>query len=142
MDWLAQYRDLAVAERIYRLAVAHSTKKVRHHHKTILVAVVKAGSMAKGATALGLSQPNVSKAISDLESVLKVRLLDRTSKGTEPTAYGGAAVRWGSIVFDELRSVVKEIELLADPTGGKNRLALQATRFARSRRFCQLPIVN
>jgi soluble lytic murein transglycosylase len=40
VDWLAQYRDLAVAERIYRLAVAHSTKKVRHHHKTILVAVV------------------------------------------------------------------------------------------------------
>jgi soluble lytic murein transglycosylase-like protein len=40
VDWLAQYRDLAVAEKIYRLAVQHSTKKVRHHHKTILVAVV------------------------------------------------------------------------------------------------------
>ena len=40
VEWLAQYRDLAVADRIYRLAVAHSTKKVRHHHKTILVAVV------------------------------------------------------------------------------------------------------
>ena len=40
VDWLTQYRDLAVAEKIYRLAVQHSTKKVRHHHKTILVAVV------------------------------------------------------------------------------------------------------
>jgi soluble lytic murein transglycosylase len=40
VEWLAQYRDLAVADRIYRLAVAHSTRKVRHHHKTILVAVV------------------------------------------------------------------------------------------------------
>jgi soluble lytic murein transglycosylase len=40
VEWLAQYRDLAVADRIYRLAVAHSTKKVRHHHKTTLVAVV------------------------------------------------------------------------------------------------------
>jgi soluble lytic murein transglycosylase len=38
--WLEQYRDLAVADRIYRLAVAHSTKKVRRHHKTITVAVV------------------------------------------------------------------------------------------------------
>ena len=35
-----QYRDLAVADRIYRLAVAHSTKKVRRHHKTVIVAVV------------------------------------------------------------------------------------------------------
>ena len=39
-DWLAQHRDLAVADRIYRLAVAHSTKKVRRHHKTTIVAVV------------------------------------------------------------------------------------------------------
>ena len=39
-DWLAQHRDLAVADRVYRLAVAHSTKKVRKHHKTITVAVV------------------------------------------------------------------------------------------------------
>ncbi|HEX4273318.1 MAG TPA: lytic transglycosylase domain-containing protein [Rhizomicrobium sp.] len=40
VDWLQQYRDLAVAEKIYRLAVQHSTRKIRHHHKTILVAVV------------------------------------------------------------------------------------------------------
>ena len=40
VEWLKQYRDLAVADRIYRLAVAHSTKKVRRHHKTITVAVV------------------------------------------------------------------------------------------------------
>jgi soluble lytic murein transglycosylase len=38
--WLTQYRDLPIAERIYRLAVAHSTKKIRRHHKTIIVAVV------------------------------------------------------------------------------------------------------
>ena len=40
VEWLQQYRDLPVAERIYRLAVAHSTRKVRKHHKTITVAVV------------------------------------------------------------------------------------------------------
>jgi soluble lytic murein transglycosylase len=40
MAWLEKYRDLSVADRIYRLAVDHSTKKVRRHHKTIRVAVV------------------------------------------------------------------------------------------------------
>jgi soluble lytic murein transglycosylase len=40
VEWLRQYRELAVADRIYRLAVAHSAKKVRRHHKTITVAVV------------------------------------------------------------------------------------------------------
>ncbi|HEX4370906.1 MAG TPA: lytic transglycosylase domain-containing protein [Rhizomicrobium sp.] len=40
MAWLEKYRELSVADRIYRLAVDHSTKKVRRHHKTIRVAVV------------------------------------------------------------------------------------------------------
>jgi soluble lytic murein transglycosylase len=40
IDWLDQYRDLSVADSVYRLAVAHSTKKVRRHHKVTIVAVV------------------------------------------------------------------------------------------------------
>ncbi len=38
--WLTQYRDLPIADRIYRLAVAHATKTVRRHHKKIKVAIV------------------------------------------------------------------------------------------------------
>lgn len=38
--WLAKYRDHAVADKVYRLAVGRSTKKVRKHRKTIVVAVV------------------------------------------------------------------------------------------------------
>jgi soluble lytic murein transglycosylase-like protein len=40
VEWLEQYRDLAVADRIYRMAVARSTRTIRRHHKTITVAVV------------------------------------------------------------------------------------------------------
>ncbi|HWA02486.1 MAG TPA: lytic transglycosylase domain-containing protein [Rhizomicrobium sp.] len=40
VDWLKSYGDLAVADRIYRLAVKRSTRKVRRHHRTILVAEV------------------------------------------------------------------------------------------------------
>jgi soluble lytic murein transglycosylase-like protein len=38
--WLQENRELAVADRIYRMAVARSTKKIRRHKKTITVAVV------------------------------------------------------------------------------------------------------
>jgi soluble lytic murein transglycosylase-like protein len=38
--WLGQNRELAVADRIYRLAVARSTRTIRRHRKTITVAVV------------------------------------------------------------------------------------------------------
>lgn len=40
IDWLREYRELPIADRIYRLAVKRSTKKVRRHHHTILIAVV------------------------------------------------------------------------------------------------------
>ena len=40
VKWLSQYRDLSVADRIYRLAVSRSSKRVRHGHKFITVAVV------------------------------------------------------------------------------------------------------
>lgn len=40
VSWLEEYRDLAIADRIYRLAVKRSTKKKRHHHKIVLYAVV------------------------------------------------------------------------------------------------------
>ncbi len=33
VDWLGRHRDLSVADRVYRLAVSHSTKKVRKHRK-------------------------------------------------------------------------------------------------------------
>ena len=57
--------------------------KLRDLH--VLFAVVQWGSMAKAATHLAMSQPAVSKVIADLEDVLRVRLLDRSSRGIEPT---------------------------------------------------------
>src|SRR5277367_2523927 len=88
----------------------------------ILLAVVKAGSMAKGAAELAISQPNVSKAIADLERAFGVRLLDRSPTGVEPTMYGLALTKRGTAVFDELRHAVKDVAFLTDPTSGELRL--------------------
>ena len=97
-------------------------RRLKLRELRILLAVVKAGSMAKGATELAISQPNVSKAISDLEHGLGVRLLDRNVHGVEPTTYGLALIKRGTAVFDELRQAVKDVAFLADPTSGELRL--------------------
>ena len=91
--------------------------KLRDLH--ILLAVVQSGSMARAAERLAISNPVVSKTISDLEHALGVRLLDRTSAGVEPTAYGRAFLNCGIAVFDELRRGVQEIEYLSNPTVGE-----------------------
>ncbi len=95
--------------------------KLRDLH--IFMIVAQQGTMGRAAKHLAVSQPVVSKAISDLERTLKVRLVDRTMKGVEPTVYGSALLRRGAIVFDELGHSVKEIEFLADPTAGEVRIA-------------------
>lgn len=95
--------------------------KLRDLH--ILFAVVQWGSMAKAATHLAMSQPAVSEAIANLEDALRVRLLDRSSRGIEPTIYAHALLKRGHVVFDELRQGIRDIEFLADPTAGEIRIA-------------------
>jgi DNA-binding transcriptional LysR family regulator len=97
-------------------------RRLKLRELRILLAVVKAGSMAKGAADLAISQPNVSKAIADLEQAFGVRLLDRSPRGVEPTTYGRAVIKRGIAVFDELRHAVKDVAFLADPTSGELRL--------------------
>jgi DNA-binding transcriptional LysR family regulator len=97
-------------------------RRLKLRDVNILLAVVQSGSMARAAERLAVSQPVVSKAISDLEHTLGVRLLDRSRQGVEPTPYGQALLQRGLAAFDELRQGVKDIEFLADPTAGEVRI--------------------
>ena len=73
----------------------------------ILSTVVKSGGMAKAARQLAMTQPAVSAAIANLESLLGVRLLDRDTRGIEPTIYAEAILKRSVAVFDELKQTVK-----------------------------------
>jgi len=97
-------------------------RRLRLRDLHIFFAVVQSGSMAKAATRLRVTQPAVSKAISDLEAALGVRLFDRSTQGVEPTMYGSALLKCGAAVFDELRQGIRNIEFLADPAAGELKI--------------------
>ena len=97
-----------------------SRLKLRELHT--LEAVVQSGSMAKAAGYLGLSQSAVSKSITEMEHTLGVPLLDRTSRGVEPTAYARILLKRSVAIFDELSQGLKEIDYLTDPTSGELRI--------------------
>ena len=99
--------------------------KLRDLH--VLISVAQTGSMTKAAEGLAISVPVVSKAISDLEHTLGVRLLDRSAQGVEPTPYGRALLDSSVAAFDELRQGVKHIEFLADPRAGEVRVGCPVT---------------
>jgi DNA-binding transcriptional LysR family regulator len=88
----------------------------------VLLTVARCGSMGKAATQLAVSQPAISKSISDMERTLGVRLLDRGPQGVVPTSFGRALLDRGLIAFDELLQGIRHIEYLVDPTAGELRI--------------------
>ncbi len=97
-------------------------RRLKLHDLHVLMTVAELGSMGKAAKRLNVSQPSVSKAVADLEYQLGVRLLDRTARGVETTAYGRALLMRSMGAFDELRQGVKDIETLSDPMIGEVRV--------------------
>ena len=65
-------------------------RRLKLNDLQILMIVAESGSMGKAAKALGISQPSVSKAISDIEHTIGVRLLDRSADGAALRDYGRA----------------------------------------------------
>src|SRR6187397_130518 len=102
-------------------------RRLKLRDLNILLAVADAGSMAKAALRLSISQPAVSRAIADMEHTLGVKLLDRSPQGIEPTQYGRALLKRGLAAFDELKQGVQDIAFLADPAAGELRVGASAS---------------
>ncbi|WP_042883512.1 LysR family transcriptional regulator [Cupriavidus necator] len=80
------------------------------HQLRVLLAVAEHGSIHEAARALHISQPALSKAIAELERELGVTLLSRSVRGVSLTAYGLALVKRASVVEQELRHALEDIE--------------------------------
>lgn len=104
-----------------------------------LQTVAEAGSMAKASERLALSQPAISKAISDMERTLGAPLLDRSSRGVELTECGRLLVERGRVIFDEMRQGILDIEHLSDASRGEVRIGTsEAASVLVSQIICRL----
>lgn len=72
------------------------------------VAVAKAGSLSKAAEELSVAQPNLSRAIKDLEKELDVTIFDRKPKGIALTPDGERLISYGRKILKEIDDVEKE----------------------------------
>ncbi len=87
-----------------------------------VVAVGKHGSFAKAADALGVSQPNLSKSIARFEDELKLKIFDRTAKGSVLTPIGELIVERADAVIAENRDLARDAALLAGGETGTVRI--------------------
>ena len=99
-------------------------RRIRLKDLHTLQTVADAGSMAKAAERLAMSQPAISKAIADLEHVLGASLFDRSSSGVELTECGHLLLERTRVVFDEVRQGVSDIEHASDPARGEVRIGI------------------
>lgn len=79
-------------------------------HLRYVVEVEKACSITKAAHNLYMGQPNLSKAIKELESELGISIFKRTAKGVEPTRQGAEFLGYARTILaqiDELESLYK-----------------------------------
>lgn len=72
------------------------------------VAVAKAGSLNKAAEELFVAQPNLSRAIKELEKELGTVIFERTSKGISLTPDGEKLVAYGKKIIREIEEVEAE----------------------------------
>src|ERR1044072_5316889 len=114
-------------------------RRLRFKDLHTLQLVAEAGSMAKASQRLALSQPAISKAVSDMEHTLGVALLDRSARGVELTEQGHVLVARTRTIFDEMNQGIKEIEHLSDPMQGEVRIGtIEAGATVLSEIICRL----
>jgi len=84
---------------------------MNRNHLALFHAVAKAGSITHGAAAARVSQPAVSKQITELEAFLGVRLLERLPRGCQLTEAGkileNYAHRWSTLEEDAARAIAE-----------------------------------
>jgi DNA-binding transcriptional LysR family regulator len=80
-------------------------------HLRYAVEVEKTGSISKAAENLYMSQPQISKAIREIESSLGIEIFYRTSKGVVPTPKGEAFLNYARNILMQM----KEMEALYQP---------------------------
>jgi DNA-binding transcriptional LysR family regulator len=97
------------------------------HHVRIFAAIVEHGGFTRAAQALRLSQPAVSKSLSELERQLHVTLLDRSGKSVALTEPGRALYARAGELFGVERAAERELRELRGLKRGVLRVAASTT---------------
>ncbi len=92
-----------------------------------LAAVVRHRSFRKAADELGLAPSTVSHLVTELESRLAARLLNRTTRSVSPTEAGDRLVARLSVILQDLDSALSDVDVAREQPAGTLRITASAT---------------
>jgi DNA-binding transcriptional LysR family regulator len=93
-------------------------------HLRYALEVERTGSITQAAERLFMAQPNLSKAIKELESTLGISIFKRTSKGIKPTKKGAEFLSYAKNILAQ----IDEMECLFKPGKEKQRFNIAVPR--------------
>lgn len=91
------------------------------------LAVVDAGSLGRATERVGMSQPALSRIISEIEARLGCKLFDRHSKGMSVTSFGEALVPHARLLVFEMHQAIDAIDAVRGIRRGVVRIGAVAT---------------
>ena len=100
--------------------VLRSNIKLRHLQ--LMVALDQFRHLGRTAEFLSVSQPAVSKMLTEVENMFDLVLFERSTRGTEPTTSGQAIVRFARSVLAEYERTRDEIAAVASGAAGRTRV--------------------
>ena len=89
-----------------------------------IIALAQHGSFAKAAEICSITQPTLSKMVSNLEEELDVRLFDRSGRRVTPTALGLRIVRQAQKAVMEAERIAQLVAETRDTVSGTMRLSV------------------
>ena len=97
----ADEKGISLSEKI----LGNECKNMNLMHLKYLVEVEKTGSITKAASNLFMGQPNLSKAIKEVETEFGSPIFKRISKGVEPTEKGMAFLECAKTIIAQLEKM-------------------------------------
>src|SRR5215213_5560381 len=94
----------------------HLDQRLKLHLLRALDAIDAQRSLLKASTALGVSQPALTKSLQEIEDIVGVRLFDRHARGVQPTEAGAVLVQSARRILAEMRRIDEELDRVFSPT--------------------------
>lgn len=92
--------------------------RLKLRHLVLATTIADAGSLARAAEQLHITQPVVTRGLQDLEAVLGVPLFERSAQGAVPTIYGAAFIEHARGVIAQIRQAGRALGDLAAADAG------------------------
>jgi len=113
-------------------------RRLRLRHLELLVALADAGTMRAAASRLHLSQPALSKMLSEVEAGFGARLFERSPQGLSANALGKAVIYRARAMLGELARGKDEVDALRTGAEGVLRVGTLSVTAAVPRAVVQL----